>query len=250
MALEALGSDQSVLIIDNDNDPSVRGVAEAHHARYIAAPRNLGFAAAVNVALAERGDRDVLLLNPDARIDGQLVSELSNVLESSSDIAAVAPTLVGADGLIQRAKWPIPSPRESWVDALNIRGFVAPRAEFLIGAVLLLRSEAIDDIGGFDERFFLYAEETDWQYRAVRSGWRVMQASGLAATHVGGGSSDVESVRRRHFHSSARQFARKWYGRRGWITMRTAASVGATLRLAAKLGDAEARARYARDLRP
>ena len=104
-------------------------------------------------------------------------------------------------------------------------------------------------MGQFDERFFLYAEECDWQLRAVQRGWRLKVAEDLVAVHLGSGSSELESMRERYFRESAELFGRKWYGAGGWGSMRAASLVGTTLRLALSLHRPSRRARYGRELR-
>jgi GT2 family glycosyltransferase len=136
-----------------------------------------------------------------------------------------------------------------WIDALKLRRAFPPRQVFLIGAVLLLRAEALNDVGGFDERYFLYGEECDWQLRALRRGWGVKLAAEIVAVHAGSGSSAAEAVRERHARRSAELFARKWYGTRGWVSMRAASLLGTTLRLVLSLHRPSRRARYARELR-
>ena len=121
----------------------------------------------------------MLLLNPDARVSADLPQALAAILATDPRVGAVAPRLQDANGEPQRVEWPIPSPREAWIDALKLRRVFPPRQVFLIGAVLLLRAEALADVGPFDERFFLYAEECDWQFRAVRRGWRLKLAENL-----------------------------------------------------------------------
>jgi GT2 family glycosyltransferase len=247
-ALRGLGDGRRVVVVDNGVDEQVRRLAERHGAEYVTPGRNLGFATAVNIGLARREGQHVLLLNPDALVAGATVDGLVEALERDRDICAVAPSLVDGEGLPQRVEWPVPSPRVEVAKALRLQRFVRPRETFLIGAVLLLRSEALDDVGPFDERFFLYAEECDWQLRALRRGWRVRVVDGLQATHAGGGSSADVTAREELFYESAALFGRKWYGRQGWALMRAAAAFGAALRLVVSLPNASRRKRYAREL--
>jgi GT2 family glycosyltransferase len=245
-ALAALGPGWPLVVVDNGCDDRARAVVERHGGRYIRPLRNLGFAAAVNVALGFRDGRDVLLVNPDARASEPLVRGLQAELDADPRIAAAAPRLASPDGCEQRVLWPIPSPRDAWLDAVGLSRVVAPRREFAVGAVLLLRAEALAEVGAFDERFFLYAEESDWQFRALRRGWRVVVSDSLVAEHGGAGSSADEAVRHSHAHTSARLFALKWYGPRSWLSMRLASLVGAALRLAGSVHHADRRRRYAR----
>lgn len=248
-AFDALGDTLDVLVVDNGADPAVRALVDDRGAEYVAPGRNIGFAAAVNIALGTRRERDVLLLNPDARISAESVGALSAALHEGPTICAVAPRLVHPSGAAQRVEWPIPSPRQEWVNALRLHRFFPPRRRFLAGAVLLLRHDAIGDVGPFDERFFLYAEESDWQLRAALRGWEVRVVEHVTAEHRGGGSSEVERARVRHSQDSARLFALKWYGMSGWASMRAASLLGHAARLLLTLPWPERRARYGHRLR-
>ncbi len=85
-------------------------------------------------------------------------------------------------------------------------------------------------MGPFDERFFLYAEEADWQRRAADRGWTVALCPGVTATHVGSGTGGAEARREAHFHASHERYLRKHHGTGGWWIYRSAALVGAAVR--------------------
>jgi GT2 family glycosyltransferase len=124
--------------------------------------------------------------------------------------------------------WPFPSPVGAWLDAVGL-GRWRP-VSFAIGAVLLLRAEAVAELGGFDESFFLYAEETDWAYRAARRGWRHAVVPEVTATHVGAGTSRDPRRREAHFHASQERYYRKHFGSLGWQVARAAQIAGSTVR--------------------
>lgn len=247
-ALASLGGELDIVIVDNEASPVTARLASVFGARYVAAPRNLGFAAGVNVGLAEAwdGTRDVLLLNPDARVNVRDVFALQRVLRADPRLAAVGPRLVDDRGRRQRADWPLPSPGQVWFDALALSRFW-PGRRFVVGAVLLLRGEALAQVGNLDERYFLYAEEADWQLRAQRLGWDVRIVDSVTATHVGGASSGDPTVRERHFHTSATAFADRWYGRPGGLLMTCGSILAASRR--AVLGSPSSRALNRRVLR-
>lgn len=248
-ALTSLGPGHALVVVDNGADPQVQQIVDDYGGRYLAPGRNVGFAAGVNIGLTECNGHDVLLLNPDVRVSPEMPRALTAVLHEDPRIAAVAPRLRYPNGMPQQVVWPVPSPREAWIDALKLRRAFPPRRVFLIGAVLLLRAEALIDVGRFDERFFLYAEECDWQLRALRRGWQLKLAEDAVAVHAGSGSSEVEDVRKRHSRESAQFFVQKWYGPRGRASMRAASLLGTTLRLAFSFHRPSQRARYARELR-
>ena len=222
-----------MLVVDNSSSTEVREVVGNHHGRYVDSGANVGFAAGVNRALAELGPAhgDVLLLNPDAQISTEVARSLQEAMRAHGNerVACVSPALTRDDGSQERVEWPFPTPARAWLDALGL-GSVQRAPGFLIGAILLLRREAIDEVGAFDERFFLYAEETDWQQRAVRAGWSVQCCSALTARHSGAGTSSDEQARQARFHASVERYIRKWHGTAGWQVFRAAVMFGAGVR--------------------
>lgn len=237
--LEPLVGLHRLLVIDNSSDRECELVAAAAGAEYHDPGRNLGFAAALNRALDLLGPGgDILLLNPDAVVDAPVVAQLWSCLhEPANDrVAAAAPRQLGRDGQESRVCWPLPSPPVTWATALGLGRLVRGR-NFLIGSVLLLSGAAIAEVGRFDERFFLYAEEADWQRRAYSLGWTVDLCEEVFAYHAGGGSSTNPLTRELLFHSSAELFLRKWYGRLGWTSARLATIFGALARAVGTRGD-------------
>jgi GT2 family glycosyltransferase len=185
------------------------------------------------VALAQlaEDDVDVLVLNPDAVVTPSAVHSLSLFLHrpENARVAAVTPRLVGSGKAEQRVVWPFPTPRRMWLEAVGL-GWLPTRRTFVVGAVLLLRREAIDEVGLFDKRFFLYAEETDWQWRAHEKGWTSAVILDAVAEHAGAGTSDDERRRETLFHAAQETYIRKWYGGKGWWSYRVAACLGAGVR--------------------
>ena len=229
--LDILGRDLPVVVIDNGLSDRAERICASAGATYIQPHTNIGFAAAVNVALQGHHDPDVdvLLLNPDAQLRVGELRKMIAELHGSNDLAAVSPRLFTPTGEAQKELWPIPSPWSALSGVIGIADRVGGR-RFVSGAVLLLRGSAVDAIGRFDERFFLYAEESDWQLRALKAGWRVGVASDATAVHLSGGTSSDPVRRQLLFNASAELFARKWYGRFGWQFFRTASLLAALRR--------------------
>ncbi len=243
-ALRPIAGHLPVTIVDNSSLPSTRALAERLGAGYLDPGRNLGFGAGVNYALARRADsnRDVLLLNPDAAIGLDGITKLRSALAADDSLGCVAPVQVDPQGHPARVRWPFPSPARAWLDNLGL-GRIPHRRGFVIGSILLIRSQTLAEVGPFDERFFLYAEETDWQLRAFRAGWRAGLVPGVDAMHVGAGTGGDSAVREGYFHASHELLIRKHYGRWGWWAYRSAAIVGAAARSAAPGHERRARAR-------
>lgn len=232
----------SVTVVDNSSLPATRSLVEGAGGHYIDAGDNLGFGAAVNLALASLRERglgrsDVLLLNPDATIEPSAIQALADALHEQVATACIAPSQTEPCGSrADRVQWPFPSPLGSWLVALGL-GRLDRRKGFVIGSILLLNRDALDDVGPFDERFFLYAEETDWQKRAVDAGWRIRYLPDVTGTHIGAGTSSDETVRSTLFHSSQLIYMRKHFGVLGSLATRAAVIVGSLLRIVAGRGE-------------
>lgn len=220
-----------VTVVDNSSHPQVRAVCAELGVRYLDPGRNGGFAAGVNHALADRlaPDADVLLLNPDAVIDADGVRRLHRALRTEPDLASVGPRQVDGHGRAARAAWPFPTPWGAVVEALGL-GRLRRSEDFVIGSVLLLRHEALAQVGGLDESFFLYAEETDWALRATRLGWRHALVPEVTALHLGGATSSDSTLRETYFHASQERYHRKHFGALGWQVTRAAVVVGSAAR--------------------
>jgi GT2 family glycosyltransferase len=244
--LGALAGEAGVTVVDNSSSPAVREVSLRRGADYLDARRNAGFAAGANLALAKLVDEspaDVLLLNPDALLTPVDLRTLAAFLHRPGNerLAAVSPRLVTPEGREQRAAWPFPSPGRVWLEALGC-GRLPARRTYAIGAVLALRWEALREVGPFDERYFLYAEEADWQRRAAALGWSSGVCAAAVASHVGAGTSSDPQRREVLFHAAHETYVRKWYGATGWLAYRSAACVGATARALVLGGERRAEA--------
>ena len=223
-----------VTVVDNSSLPGTREVALRHGARYVDTGVNLGFAGGVNLGLrvlesTEGPGVDVLLLNPDARVSPEAVRAMQERAHASPRTACVGATQVDpATGTPARVFWPFPTPVGAWVEAVGL-GRLRRRCDFVIGSLLLLRADALADVGPLDERYFLYSEETDWQKSARARGWEVAVAE-VTSTHVGAGTGGDPTVREIHFHASLERFVRKHHGRHGWLVFRSGMLLGAAVR--------------------
>jgi N-acetylglucosaminyl-diphospho-decaprenol L-rhamnosyltransferase len=216
--LAAVGSRYAeVVVVDNASPDrqTARVCAEFGHVRLIERAHNGGFATAANAGIAATDAPWVLLLNPDAWPLGDGLQALLGRAQGDRRVGAVGPLLVDDRGRPSRstirpplspaalALWAALPDRVSraydlWRRATR-RG-AADRVrggEFLQGAALLLRREAFDEVGGFDERFFMYGEDADLCARLRAAGWGVDLCPESTFVHVGGGSSRDEGERLR-----------------------------------------------------
>jgi GT2 family glycosyltransferase len=230
--LAALDAQFPVIVVDNSSDPAVRDVAQRHGAAYHDPGANLGFAGGVNsgITCLGRPEADLLLLNPDAEIGPDGIRQLERCLHVGSRRSCVAPAQTDPKGgKPAKVAWPYPTPLGAWAEAVGL-GRLRRGNRFMIGSILLLSADALTEVGGFDERFFLYAEETDWQLRASKLGWTSVLCPEVVATHVGAGTGGDRKARYIRFHASKERYIRKHYGTSGWWIFRTGVMAGSMVR--------------------
>lgn len=234
-------------VVDNSSMPEIAALCREIGCRYLDPNRNTGFSGGVNIGLRSRlvEGGDVLLLNPDAIVTPDAIAELQRTLHSAPDIASVGPVQFDSSGVRARVSWPFHSPLNAWLEQVGLWRLRKP-SEFVMGSVLLLRAEALAQVGAFDERFFLYFEETDWAYRAQAAGWRHVVAESATAVHVGSGTSESWDARQSRFRASEEEYYRKHFGAAGWRSAQLARWTGTQLR---RVRDRMVRAPVAADAR-
>jgi hypothetical protein len=219
-----------LIVIDNASvDGSAEAAAAAHpDADVIALPENVGFAAAVNRGAAIGEAPYILLLNNDARLGPGALEKMRRALDNER-VAAVGPRLLGPDGQIElsldRTLSPWNEARFRVLGALygSGRGPMAARVRrryetsrdvlSLSGACILLKREAFDEADGFDQRFFLYAEDVDLCLRLRQSGWRLRYVADAVVEHDRGASSaTAPAATALHYRRSQIAFYRKHRG--------------------------------------
>ncbi len=223
-------------VVDNgSHDGSVAAVQAAFPAMHVIANQdNRGFARANNQAIAASHGRHVLLLNSDTLARPGALTTLVNFLDANPSVAMVGPCLRNADGSVQRSYASFPSLR-SELTGRNLRqrkpfpaaGIEAYAVDWIGGACLLVRREALQSFGLLDERYFMYTEETDWCFRARRAGWEVCYLPEAEVVHLGGQSSRMASTRMKaELYRSKLRFFGKHYGRRRMLLLGLALQAG------------------------
>lgn len=198
------GVDLRLLVHDNasgDGTPAAIR-AEIPQAEVTVSDTNLGFAAGVNRLLSRSNAPWFLCLNSDAWPEPGAIGELVRCAERHPKAAVVAPRLVRPDGTLELSTHPFPAGLTALAAAVGLRGRWARRnllpgawehdeerqVDWAVGAALLLRRTAVDELGGFDESFFMYVEDLEWAYRASRCGWQVWFDPSAVVIHVGNAS--------------------------------------------------------------
>ncbi|MBI3724368.1 glycosyltransferase family 2 protein [bacterium] len=240
--------EHEAIVVDNaSRDGSAELVRERHPgARLIVNERNLGFAHACNQGLAARRGRHALLLNPDAAILNDVLGVAGRELERRRDLGVLGARILDEDGRRQLSARAFPSHATAFFHRYSLltkllpgnrgsRAYLgsdlpesgAPVAvDWVSGAAMVLREEAIAAVGGFDERFFLYAEDTDLCLSVRRAGFAVAYAPEAVVVHrIGGSSRKARPRALLERHRSMWRFYAKHYARRPLVDLTTCAGI-------------------------
>ncbi len=218
---------------------------------------NLGFAHGNNVVLEQARGRYVLLLNPDIEIERGTLASLVAALDERPDVGAASVIQRGTAGHVLPSIRRFPSPLRNLAEALfapkirALRGlqehdveldtyFEERAADWVCGAFLIARREAIEDAGPLDERFFLYSEEVDWCLRIRAAGWDIRHLPVMEVVHHEGKATPARVAEECY---SRLLYARKHFGRRPAFAIHAALVIRHALRLALIAGPALARPR-------
>lgn len=200
--------DAEVVVADNGStDDSLQWLRLNYpDVRVIRLDRNYGFAGGYNRALREVASEYVLLLNSDVEVTAGWWQPLVEVLDTESDVAAVAPKLL-AD--MERTKFEYAGAAGGFIDYLGYpfcRGRILSNVEedrgqydnrrdifWASGAAMCCRREVFESLGGFDEDFFAHMEEIDLQWRMQLAGWRIVVEPKSVVYHLGGGTLPASS---------------------------------------------------------
>ena len=204
--LESVRGHETIVVDNGSTDGTVSLVRERFPGVRLIEQDNKGMGGGNNAGVLASTGRYVLLLNSDAWVIGDAVEKLVAFADAHPRAAVVGPRLRNPDGSLQRSVrgdptlWRLATeylflrklgPRTRAFNAFYGAGFAhdeTRRVESLYGAALLARREAIDQVGLFDESFFMFSEETDWLYRFRRVGWEVWFTPEAEVVHLGGAS--------------------------------------------------------------
>jgi N-acetylglucosaminyl-diphospho-decaprenol L-rhamnosyltransferase len=221
-----------VVVVDNaPGDDDARALSAEAGATHVPLPSNPGYGGAVNAGVRElpASVAWVLISNPDVVLGRGSIDAMLETAETDRRIGAVGPAVLNPDGSVYPSARAVPSLRTGighalfanlwqrypWTLAYRRETDPSDRARdagWLSGSCLLVRRSAFDEIGGFDEGYFMYFEDVDLGFRLGRAGYRNVYEPASTVTHVGAHSTGGESARMvRAHHDSARRFLSKKY---------------------------------------
>jgi GT2 family glycosyltransferase len=192
--LESLHAvEAEVVVLDNaSEDGSAAAIRERFPAvQVIEQGHRAGFGTNNNTVIRATSGRYVFLLNADTTSDDWGLGRMVAHLDANPRVAALGPRLVYPDGRQQASAWRFPTPGVAArglvtlgrLDVVQSTGDVVRDVDWATAAALLVRREALDEVGAFDEGFFMYSEETDLCVRLRRAGWRIQYFPDVTVVH-------------------------------------------------------------------
>ena len=225
-----LSHDDEIVVVDYESDARAFDTAidVSRSTTTVRRSDNLGFAAGVNMAAACTRAPYLLLLNPDTRVEGPVSRVLEDWLVAHAEVGVVGARVLNSDGSVQptarrfpdvttalggRSTWLTSRFPDNWFSRRNLGARDAQTpidVDWVSGACLMTRRNLFDQVGGFDEKFFMYWEDADYCYRLARAGYRCSYVPGVSVRHSGGRSAARDPSRAiRAFHRSAFHLYRK-----------------------------------------
>jgi GT2 family glycosyltransferase len=217
--------DTEIFVVDNGStDGSVAAIREKFpRVRLVENQVNLGFARANNQAIYQSSGEYLLFLNPDTRVKDEAIPTILSFMSSHAKAGLVGAQLLNADESKQNSIANFPSLATELFNKSLLRWLFPEKfpgkerdypgpveVESVIGACMLVRRKAVEQVGLLDEEFFLFLEETDWCYRIKKAGWEIYHIPQAEVLHFQGKSAEVEKGKARiEYYRSRYHYFRK-----------------------------------------
>ncbi len=221
-----------VVVVDSASGDGTVEMARADFpgVQVIASAENLGYSRGNNVGLRAARGRYLLVLNPDTQVLDDALTQMQAYMDAHPHVGALGPQMVYADGTLQSTRRRFPTLAAGFIESTWLQPF-APRGlleryyvrdvsndsiaevDWVVGAALMVRREAYEQVGGFDEGFFMYSEELDFCRRLRAAGWQVVYFPPARIIHYEGRSSaQVPAATHIRFNTSKIRYFRKYHG--------------------------------------
>lgn len=227
--------EMEVWVVDNGSKDGsgTAAVEKFPETKFVQNKVNFGFARANNQALNLATGRYLLLLNPDTKVNPGAVERLISFMNAHPEAGGAGAQLINSDGSKQNSIANFPSLATELLNK-NLLRWLFPKqfpgkernysesveVDSVIGACMMVRREALEKVGLFDEDYFLFLEETDWCYRMKRAGWKIYHVPRAEVYHFQGKSAETERKRAKvEYYCSRYHFFRKNRGKFQWIIL-------------------------------
>lgn len=229
---ECAESIHAIYVVNNGHENGINGLKGIFpHTVFIQNHKNLGFAKGVNIGLRNSEASYICLLNPDTIASENFLGAGLAYIEAHPTVGALGPKIYSEDGSVQGSARSFPTlltsffGRTSWLTRNFPNNSLSKKnmptigygdqdpleVDWVSGACMLVRREAVSQVGGMDERFFMYWEDADWCRRMQNGGWKIVYLPEAAIFHACGQSSKTRPLKSMlHFHKSCYQLYEKY----------------------------------------
>lgn len=259
-----------IIIVDNaSSDGSLNGLDEIPQVILVRNSANLGFAAACNIGIKASTAPYLLFLNPDCDLDGDALAPLLTDLQRSDQVGMVGGLLLNWDGTEQAGgRRAVPTPWRSFVRAFGLHRLAdrwpnifydfhlhkqplpveSLEVEAISGACMLVKRKALDDVGLWDEGYFLHCEDLDWCMRFRQKGWKILFVPAARINHALGACSRSRRVFVEwHKHKGMLRFYRKFFSQEYPGVMMWLVTAGVWLRFVMVTASIKARSLFTKN---
>jgi len=214
--------DAEIIIINNDTEPIGYFLnawpQAAKRPKIIEINENVGFGKAHNRGFKEAQGKYVLFLNPDTKITAESLEKMLNVFEADEKIGIAGPILVDGEGRFQNECWGFKKTPLSTIKS-KLSGS-ATRAEeegifevdWVSGGAMIIRKNIFSELGGFDEKYFMYFEDVDLCLQAKKNGWKIAVNPAARVYHRGGKSFLSHRDKKKYYYASQNYYLKKNFG--------------------------------------
>jgi GT2 family glycosyltransferase len=245
-----------IIVVDNDSSDGSPDAVEKRfpEVKLIRTGKNLGFAGGNNVGIKMASGHHVFLINSDVVLLDNTLVRLAEYLDTHPRVGIVSPRILNGDGSLQHSCRQFPGFRNTICELVALPELF-PRSplfsgtfmywwahdterkvDVTVGCFWAVRREALEQVGGLDETFFIYGEDIDWCKRFGQAGWEVVFFPGTQAIHYGGASSANAPIRfYLEMQKTTLQYWEKYYGKGGRTVCWLLIAVHQTIRLVARL---------------
>ena len=223
------------IVVDNGSQDGSQDIVKKFYpwVSLIENKKNFGFAKAANDALRQMKGRYAFLLNPDTQVKHGAIEPLVSFMDTHIETGVVGVQLLNSDGSRQNSIANFPSLATELLNKSLLRWLFPKKfpgkeknysepveVDSVIGACMMVRREALDQVGLLDEDYFLFLEETDWCYRMKKAGWKVYHIPQAEVYHFQGRSAERDKKRAKiEYYRSRYHFFKKNRGSLQWFIL-------------------------------
>lgn len=203
------GIDYEIIVVDNNSSDRTAEIIykEFKDVRLIRNSKNVGFGAANNIAISRSSGDFIMLLNPDTVLENNALKILTDYMKTHEDVGCAGAKLLNFDGTLQLSCRRFPNflnvffGRRSMIRHLfpnnpvsrefmleNMDYSCKQEVDWIMGAAIMMRRKTVEEVGCFDERYFLFVEDTDLCYRMMLAGMKVVYLPDAVIKHYHGAS--------------------------------------------------------------